>query len=500
MNLILPRRLIGTLALLSMIVGPGQLRLAAAASPGNQTHQIVTGYFAIIHGDPMPSEGDADQTVYSVTESSGKTTWLTFSERLRRLLNGFERFNGKRVQVWIQRNQADRPGTLAGVQAGAAIQMLAAPNGAVSSSAITGSKPWISVLCKFPDVSSEPKDLNYFEDMFDSTSGRLDHYWREVSYDNINIVGSTAIDWVTLPHPQTYYIPTPGDGCFGSSSQRANLSQLFADCTAAADPFVDFSNGGQPFEGINLMFNSDLDGCAWGGSIWGSLDGVSKVWRTTWEPPWGYRNVAVMAHEMGHGFGLPHSNNADQDSSPYDNPWDVMSDSWHYVASDPVYGVIGKHTISYHKNQLGWILPSERFEPPGGGSYTITIDQLELPSVQNYRMAILPIEGTSSFYTVETRARVAPYDSNLPSNAVVIHEIDPGRREPAWLVDVDSPPNNYGDGPGVMWTVGETFEDPANQISVTVNRETAEGFEVTITSGARPWPPTSLSLSGLSGG
>ena len=32
---------------------------------------------------------------------------------------------------------------------------------------------------------------------------------------------------------------------------------------------------------------------AWGG--WGGV---------TWEPPWGWRNVAVIAHEMGHAFGI----------------------------------------------------------------------------------------------------------------------------------------------------------------------------------------------------
>ena len=45
---------------------------------------------------------------------------------------------------------------------------------------------------------------------------------------------------------------------------------------------------------------------------------------TTWEPPWGYADISVIAHEMGHGFGLPHSTAIDW-TSVYDNAWDVMS-------------------------------------------------------------------------------------------------------------------------------------------------------------------------------
>ena len=61
------------------------------------------------------------------------------------------------------------------------------------------------------------------------------------------------------------------------------------------------------FIGINLMFNDDLDCCAWGGTTTLSLDGQSRTYRMTWLPPWGYENQGPVAHEMGHGFGLPHS-------------------------------------------------------------------------------------------------------------------------------------------------------------------------------------------------
>jgi M6 family metalloprotease-like protein len=317
--------------------------------------------------------------------------------------------------------------------------------------------------------------------MYDNAPGRLDHYWREVSYDNIDIVGSTAVDWKNLPKSHTSYVPTPGSGT------SADLNQLFNDCTAAADPFVDFSLGGTGgFEGINLMFNDKLDCCAWGGGRYATLDGVSKSWRTTWDPPWAFQAEAVIAHEMGHGFGLPHANNSDGDSTTYDSPWDVMSDAWHYAVVDNVYGELGKHLNSYHKDRLGWLDSSEIFEVPGQGFFRVTVDPLGSATTATYRMARIPINGSNShYYTVEVRETVGNYEANLPrasdqDRMVILHEVLAGRSQPSWTVDADDPPADWTDTEGVMWRVGEIFVDPAAEIVIEIEGQTATGFQVGI--------------------
>ena len=33
----------------------------------------------------------------------------------------------------------------------------------------------------------------------------LDHYWREVSYNQMNVTGSNVVGWYTLPQPMSYY-------------------------------------------------------------------------------------------------------------------------------------------------------------------------------------------------------------------------------------------------------------------------------------------------------
>jgi hypothetical protein len=188
----------------------------------------------------------------------------------------------------------------------------------------------------------------------------------------------------------------------------------------------------------------------------------------------------VIAHEMGHGFGLPHSNNWDGDSSPYDSPWDVMSAAQGYCVDDPTYGRLGKHTIAHHKEYLGWIAGGEVFAPTTDGVHSLTVDRVSVASTANYRMARLPIGVTGRDYVIEVREQVGGYDGMLPGNAVLVFEVDPGRREPAWLVDADVPPANYASNEGSMWKTGEIFEDPANDIWISVDGEAPEGFDISI--------------------
>ncbi len=443
----------------------------------------LSGSLQVLWGDPMPDFGLAGHHRIMLAADGGELVELEISAAL---VGQAYRWQGRRVTAVVERSDDASPprvrslraqGPAAGTPAAGTPAAGAPAGGARKRGGVLGSQPWVSILCKFSNIAAEPEDLAFFQGMYANAPGGLDHYWREVSYDAIDVVGSTAVDWVTLPNPQTFYVPTPGSGT------SANLAALFNDCTAAADPFIDYSRGGDPFVGINLMFNGLLDCCAWGGSFFAVLDGVAKSWRSTWNPPWAFTQEAVIAHEMGHGFGLPHSNNWDNDGNPYDSPWDVMSSATGYAVSDPVYGPLGKHVHAQHKDILGWIPPAERFEMPDDSVRTIVLDPLAQASTANYRIALIPIPASISFYAVEARDLLGNYDGNVPGHAVIITEVLNTRSEPVWVVDSDVPPAGYGDNEGSMWRAGETFVDAANEIQIEVLGVVGDGFEIRIGTG-----------------
>ncbi len=448
------------LGVLVVITALGSGIAFAGGAPGLRA--TVSGTLNLLWGDGSREAPGAVGPIPVLTDASGHHIELRLGDELVKPYGGLLELDGKTVTV--EGTWHEQPGSTGtpSVLAVDSIRLQAA--GALASvTAVSGSQPWVSVLCKFSDISAEPKDLAYFQNMFSSSYPGLDHYWRELSYDNVNVVGSAAHGWYVLPHPRSYYV---------DSSGNADLNLLFSDCTAAGDADIYYPN----FVGINLMFNDTIGPYAWGGNHWATLDGVSKSWRTTWEPPWGYENITVMSHEMGHGFGLPHS--CFNPSNVYDNAWDVMSDTWSYTITDPVYGHVGQHTITYHKDErLGWLRPPERVTVGANDSTTVNLERLTQPQSPGPKEVYIPIGGSSThFYTVESRRKVG-YDVSLPGEGVIIHEVDTTRQEPAHVQGSDG-------ASGAIFSPGQVFQDTTNGIGIAVVASLDTGYQVAVANGS----------------
>jgi M6 family metalloprotease-like protein len=426
-------------------------RVGSAARP-------LEGWFHIVWVDPSPPIGPG-LVRYDIVDAQGHATELELEPGLAARWGGPRGLNQRKVRV-------DGHSVASGRLRVRSIEPVAGPAGAAPAAVQIGSHPYVTILCKFSDIAAERHTVaTYTAWTAGTTYPGLDHYWRELSYDQMNVTGSTVVGWYTLPHPLSYYM----DGDW------LRLDDAASDCTSAADPDVDFPR----FYGINLQFNGATLR-SFGGSWELTADGQTKRYGMTWLQSTAPRTE--YAHEEGHTLGLDHSSGPY--GQTYDSRWDVMSRYVNGNFGPDGYGV-PQHTISYHKDLLGWI-PSARKVTVGPNTRkTITLERLAQPGSGNYLMATIPIStAPGQFYTVEARRRVGYDDFGIPGDAVVLHRVDPNPDfdRKARVVDVDN--NGDPNDAGAMWTAGETFTDAANGITVTVDAQTATGFQVTITRGA----------------
>ncbi len=457
--------MVTTVIALFIIAQPGDTFAKAA------DEVVVSGRFEVVWGDPRPGYKAESPKQYFLTNESGKSWTLEFEGEVdlpeglvkvkeKNKVKGLEKFNLRNVQITGRERNGK---SLSKLKVDAIALAFGEVQAAGVPQAITGSVPWATLLCKFADNDTEPEPLSYFIGLIgindegdDDVEPEMNHYWQELSYNNVDIAGSMEFDWRYLPKNRADYFNVDGD---------ALLDDLAQDCYDAHAPHDDLT----VYTGFNFMFNGNLDCCAWGGG------------GKTWMPPWGWRQQGVMAHEMGHGFGLPHSGGPYDD--PYDSQWDVMSDANNEERDpDPVYGPVGVHTISDYKDMLGAIPAARKYVADASANQYVTLERLALPGSFDYLMAQIPVGIPGlEYYTIEAR-RYAGYDRRLNHNpggeAVVMHTVDTTRDRRANVVDVDN--NGNPSDAASAWLPGELFEDTVNNISMAVVNPTSSGFVVVI--------------------
>ncbi|MFN8524039.1 MAG: hypothetical protein U0821_13155 [Chloroflexota bacterium] len=449
--------------------------------------QTVTasGWLTIVWGDGPRGSGRAMAPLATLTEDSGARHRLAIDAPAFRASGGLLALNRRRVSVTGQWSvpSGNRSATRGGELRVTSIAAEPARSASQSATRIAGAHPWVTILCRFSDSPAGGYPPSYFDTMITGAGyPSVNHFWGANSAGAVNFQGSVTLGWYTLPHTRDYYVyDVYGDG------DELDFETATPDCIGNANPYVDFSK----YDGINLMFDRDIGCCAYGGPEYLTLDGQSRAWAMTWMPPWGFSDHSVLAHEMGHGFGLAHS------SGPYGNTYDswfdVMSGGGRCSAPSNIFGCVGVQTIAWHRDLLGWIEADRRLTVASGTSAVAVIERgAESPRAPGrITLAVIPIGGSRThFYSVEARTRVG-YDIELSVEGVVIHEVDTTRAEDdrfAQVVDGtwDGNPNDWG----AAWTPGETFADPANNIRVAVHWTDGTAYQVSIANGtALPPPP-----------
>lgn len=463
------------------------------------------GTLRVIWGDPPPGTTTAPRPLYFLEDSAGLHRLYLPPAVADRL--GAYLLSGHRVRANVARALGPTPaGSVDGLVASTVLDL--GPATPIAAGApITGHHPWVTILCAFPDVGGTPHSHAEAESIMlnGGSAPGLDHYWREVSFNTFDLQGSSVAGtgWYTLPKNRSQY----------GSGGGLDFQGLVNDCTGVADADVNFAL----YDGLNMMFNATLDingscNCSWGGASNPNRDGVTSI-RTTWMAPWA--DFGTLAHELGHGFGLPHSSGGY--GQTYNSQWDTMSSPGGTCeindGAPPAWGCWPPQINGYDKDLLGLLPVSTAvFTPAYNTQQVVNLDALETygASPGAYKLIKVPALGGAGFdyYTIELRRR-SGYDTNSPagaSGAVVLHTVaNSGRPEPAVVVDLDNDgdpndchpwgcPNTANDA---RWVDGETFVDSYSGLMMKVQALNTLGnpAQVVIRYGHPATTPVSLAFT-----
>jgi hypothetical protein len=196
-------------------------------------------------------------------------------------------------------------------------------------------KRWAVILCRYkgeaPDTAREQPIEAFYRRAFTPGTGGMIEYWRDVSLGMVDVSDSQVFGWVELEIPRSK--AGTGEGTTRGKTVDYAINAVRA---AGADPTTGFHS-----QMAIIAHNWSIDGVPAGSPDWGnpndpllpyykywidgSTDGRGKV---TLTPP---HDGNIMAHEMGHGFGM-HHDVGDDLTTHYADPCCIMSQQNAFVA------------------------------------------------------------------------------------------------------------------------------------------------------------------------
>ena len=208
-------------------------------------------------------------------------------------------------------------------------------------------------------------------------------------------------------------------------------------------------------------------GCPWSGlaSIGGS---PSSAWIN------GSRQPVVIAHELGHNFGLRHSHALNCGGVALDPSCEARE---YGDAFDTMGTGAGAHVNAFQKERLGWL--NYLASPPitlVQTSATVTLTPYAAQDSTSKALRI-PRGTTGQSFYVEFRAKLG-WDAGLPWPGVVIHLATDGDPESSFLLDMT--PETSDAWQDALLGVGKSFTDPVSGVTITTLSVTSASATVTV--------------------
>lgn len=263
---------------------------------------------------------------------------------------------------------------------------------------------------------------------FDTLIGKVSNYYKEVSYQNLNIIihdSCAQLGWFTASNTYSYYVNEQ----YGTGSFPQNSQGLVWDLVDLIDPYVDFSDYDNDSDGyVDALVvihagtgaeftgdSTDMWSHKWSLPSFALKDGV-KISDYTIQPEyWSSPNdmtIGVFCHELGHIFGLPDLYDYDKDSYGV-GKWSLMA----YGTWNGYYGNSPAHPDAWCKSKLGYVTPSV----VDSSMFGVTLSNIEhFP--QAYKLWTNGAVN-SEYFIVENRQKKG-YDFYLPSSGLLIWHID----------------------------------------------------------------------------
>jgi M6 family metalloprotease-like protein len=315
-----------------------------------------------------------------------------------------------------------------------------------------------------------------------------------VSFGKLTVEGD-IFGWYRLPYPEAHY----GMNCLSINDAACDGQdaawQVAQDAVHLAGNDINFNNYDY-FIFIHSGYGQESSGVK------------DDVWSVTWmggmyiqtpsrtisvfsivpelEAPGNVPN-GVYCLEFGHDLGLPDLYNTATHKTIL-GPWELM-DKGSWNGNPP--GSSPAHMTAWDKIQLGFISGAQLATVNPGETSTFTVDPTEIASSAVHAIDI-PLgddaesSNPSHYYLVEVRS-LTGFDAALPAAGVLITYVDNtaviGK---VHVIDGHPATPNLMDA---VWTLGQTFTDSQNKLSVAITNKIGNSYQITVNRGSAPPPP-----------